>query len=217
MERVPEPEIMDEREQAEAYAIADFAAVNQAFADAFAARFPSFLRGRIVDLGCGPADIPIRIAKRIPGVRITGVDGSEAMLTHGREAVRSAGLADRIDLVAGFIPGAVDGPFDAVVSNSLLHHLHRPEVLWSEIGRLARPGAAVFVVDLMRPASVDAARTIVETYSGNERPILKRDFLASLCAAFTPDEVRRQLDEAGLSHLEVRATTDRHLTIAGER
>jgi hypothetical protein len=56
----------------------------------------------------------------------------------------------------------------------------------------------------------------VEAYAGAEPEILRRDFFNSLCAAFTPDEVRAQLREAGLA-LEVLDVEDRHLVARGRR
>ncbi|PIV81546.1 SAM-dependent methyltransferase, partial [bacterium CG17_big_fil_post_rev_8_21_14_2_50_64_8] len=60
MPRTPEPEVMDDPKRAEAYAEADFSEVNQAFVDNFLSAFPECKGKRILDLGCGPADIPIR-------------------------------------------------------------------------------------------------------------------------------------------------------------
>jgi ubiquinone/menaquinone biosynthesis C-methylase UbiE len=216
MDRVLEPELMDGGDQAAAYAVADFRDVNQAFVDRFQEIFSDFTRGRIADLGCGPADIPIRLCRALSGVAVTAVDGSKAMLAHAASAVSAAKLQDRIELIQGYIPGALGdrAGFDAVVSNSLLHHLPDPSVLWNEIARIGRKGAAVLVVDLMRPSSKDAAQKIVDTYAKDERPILKTDFFNSLCAAFTLEEVQAQLARARLS-LEVRATSDRHLLVAG--
>jgi hypothetical protein len=48
----------------------------------------------------------------------------------------------------------------------------------------------------------------------HEGPILREDFFNSSCAAFTVDEVRRQLAEAQL-HLDVAQVTDRHLLVRG--
>ena len=218
MNRIVEPELMDGAEQAEAYAIADFAEVNAAFVRSFRTRFPSFERGTIVDLGCGPADIAVRLARALLQVRVVAVDGSPTMLAHARTAVDGAGLTDRIEPRQSLLPGVQTRGrrFDAVVSNSLLHHLHDPQVLWSEIKRLVRTGGPILVVDLMRPTTVDDARRIVETYAGNERAILKTDFYNSLLAAFTVDEVRAQLRVAGLDgRLTVEPTSDRHLTVSG--
>ncbi len=80
--------------------------------------------------------------------------------------------------------------------------------------RLGRPGAAVYVMDLMRPDSPLAAREIVERVAPREHPILKEDFYNSLCAAFTVAEVRGQLESAGLP-LTVEAVTERHMRIKG--
>lgn len=212
MNRVLEPELMTDPEQAQAYAAADFATVNQGFVDRLRALFPALTRGHVVDLGCGPADIPIRLCRALPDVAVTGVDGSEAMLAPGRAAVAAAGLASRIRLLCARLPG-IERPaagYDAVVSNSLIHHLPEPAVLWHEIARIGAAGAPVLVADLHRPESVEHAREIVETYSGAEPEVLKRDFFHSLCAAFTLPEVRGQLAEAGLESFRAEMVSDRH-------
>jgi SAM-dependent methyltransferase len=105
--------------------------------------------------------------------------------------------------------------YDAVVSNSLLHHLHRPEGLWRAVRQQGRSGAAVYITDLMRPDSPEAARAIVDTYAAEEPEQLRTDFYNSLFAAFTPEEVAGQLREAGLAELEVAAVSDRHLRVRG--
>src|SRR5690242_21407872 len=74
MDRVLEPELMDDPKQAEAYARADFSEENQGFVDRFREYFPDFSEGRILDLGCGPADIPIRFAKQYPACQVFGVE-----------------------------------------------------------------------------------------------------------------------------------------------
>jgi ubiquinone/menaquinone biosynthesis C-methylase UbiE len=217
-ERVPEPaELMDGAEQARAYAAADFADVNQGFVDRFRATFPELSTGRVADLGCGPADIPMRLSRALPRIEILAVDGARAMLRLGRGAVTSAALADRVRLIVGRVPGLPfsDHRFDACISNSLLHHLRRPEALWSEIRRIARHGAPLFVMDLSRPATRRAAREIVERAAGDESPILKQDFYNSLLAAFTVDEVRAQLDAAGLEDCTCAIVSERHWLAAG--
>jgi ubiquinone/menaquinone biosynthesis C-methylase UbiE len=217
MNRIPEPEVMDDPAQAVAYAHADFAQVNQGFVDRFCAAFPDFSAGRVADLGCGPADIPIRLIRAVPAAHVTGVDASEPMLALARAAVAAAGLAARIALVEGHLPGLPlpAAGFDAVISNSLVHQLPDAAPFWQEVRRLGRPSAAILVVDLFRPDSPAAARAIVESYSGEEDPLLKRDFYNSLCAAFTPPEVTAQLRAAGLGHLHAQIISDRHWAVAG--
>jgi SAM-dependent methyltransferase len=107
-----------------------------------------------------------------------------------------------------------DHSFDAVLSKDMLHHLPDPQILWREARRLARPGAAVYVMDLVRPDSPLEAREIVARVSGGADPVLKEDFYNSLCAAFTVEEVRAQLRVAGLL-LHVELVSDRHMRVKG--
>ena len=82
-------------------------------------------------------------------------------------------------------------------------------------GRWAFPGGLVQIMDLTRPPSTAEAHAIVMRYSGSEPEVLRRDFFASLCAAFEPDEVRAQLRAADLPWLEVEPISDRHIAIHG--
>jgi ubiquinone/menaquinone biosynthesis C-methylase UbiE len=215
MERILEPEIMDGEAEASAYAHADFADSNQWYADHFISEYPDHL-GEIVDLGCGPGDVTLRIARIARNVRVVAVDGSAAMLDFARKAVDSAQLSNRITVHLGRLPG-LSLPahrFDAVLSKDMLHHLPDPQALWSEVRRLGRPGAAVYVMDLVRPDSPREAREIVERVAAHEHPLLKEDFYNSLCAAFTLEEIRNQLEQAALP-LTVEKVTERHLRING--
>ena len=219
MERVIEPELMDDAAQALAYAQADFAEPNQAFVDEFLTRFADSAPRTILDLGCGPADISARLAAALPDARVDALDGSQAMLDRARELLKSyPDAADRVNLVQSLVPvpaGTLPhARYDAVVSNSLLHHLHTPAVLWETVGELGASGSAVLIMDLFRPPSTSAAAAIVEQYAADEAPILKEDFYNSLLAAFTPAEVSAQLAAAGLE-LRVETISDRHLLVHG--
>jgi hypothetical protein len=117
----------------------------------------------------------------------------------------------------GVLPGArlPRENYDVIISNSLLHHLMNPQVLWGAVKLYAAPGAPVFIQDLKRPGSQKEAHKIVEKHSGNEPDILKRDFFNSLCAAFDIDEINEQLQTAGLYYLNVKTVSDRHVVISG--
>ncbi len=210
---------MDEVEQAQAYALADFAEPNERFVTYFEAACPGLTRGAVLDLGCGPGDIVLRLARRRPGLVVHGLDGSAAMLQCAAERLRQAPeLAGRVRFVHGLLPGAaLPLPrYQAVTSNSLLHHLHEPRHFWQAVCEAGAPGAAVVVMDLFRPPSTDAARAIVEQYAGGEPDVLRHDFFASLCAAFEPGEIEQQLAAAGLDALDVRAVSDRHVLVTGQ-
>ena len=117
----------------------------------------------------------------------------------------------------GIIPQCAlpEEAWQLVMSHSLLHQLHEPQVLWRTLADCAPSGCAVFIADLRRPTSELDARRTVRATSKNEPEILQRDFFNSLCAAFEPDEVRAQLTAAGLPQLEVRNHDPFHLSISG--
>src|SRR5215211_4920062 len=98
MDRVLEPELMDDDAQARAYAKADFSASNERFVAGLVQHFRPHLR-RIVDLGCGPADVDIRLAQAAPEARISAVDGSAPMIALARSAVIADGLEANIALI----------------------------------------------------------------------------------------------------------------------
>lgn len=212
LERTPEPELMDDAAQAEAYAKADFSEPHEHFVELFRECFPDPVEDAVLDLGCGPGDIACRFARAYPSATVHGLDAAEAMLAWGDAMIRKHGVAGRVRLFRGYLPGA-DLPrskYAVIISNSLLHHLADPRVLWNSIREYAAGGARVFVQDLMRPESEATARALTQTYAGDEAPLLRRDFLHSLHAAYTVEEVRRQLAGAGLEHFQVRPVSDRH-------
>jgi ubiquinone/menaquinone biosynthesis C-methylase UbiE len=99
MERVVEPELMVDPDQALAYSRADFTVPHEAAIERFAARFPGFTDGRVLDLACGPADVTVRFAGTHTGVTLLGVDGSAADLA----SLTVEPVSDRHLLVAGTV------------------------------------------------------------------------------------------------------------------
>ncbi len=217
MERIPEPELMDDPEQARAYASADFSEPHQAFVERFAQCFPGYSPRRVLDLGCGAADITIRFARAYPDCELTGADGAPAMLRLAHDAVTRAGLERRIRLSRARLPADAlpQRAFDTLISNSLLHHLHDPQVLWRALTDHAAPRATVFIMDLRRPETREQVSRLVQEYAGTEAEILKRDFSNSLLAAYRPEEITAQIGHARLSGLRVEAVGDRHLIVYG--
>ncbi len=210
---------MDSLEQAKAYAEADFAEPNERFISLFQDRFGQRqIRGIVADLGCGPADISIRFARIYTHCIVHAIDGSEAMLFFAKKAIMAQPehIRSRIKIYRAVIPEDTlpSEHYDIIISNSLLHHLRDPLVLWYTVRRYSRPGTVVMVMDLMRPESFRRAEEIVETYSHGEPEILKRDFLNSLCAAFRPEEVEEQIRRAELP-FKVEVVSDRHLLVSG--
>jgi len=217
MERVPEPELMLDEVQARAYAEADFEAPHSRCIELLHERCVLPPRGWALDLGCGPGDITLRLARALPDWHIDGLDGSPAMLAHASAAAARAGMTARVRFQRALLP--VDPPprarYDLIVTNSLLHHLADARVLWSSIMRWGGAGTGVFVMDLLRPSSDADAHALVQRYAATEPEILQRDFYHSLRAAYRPDEVRAQLAAADLARFTLEVVSDRHFIVWG--
>ena len=217
MQRCLEPELMNAAEQVLAYAAADFSAGDAATIrqiKALIGRSPALPQDPlVVDLGCGPGNITLLLAEALPQAKVIGIDGAERMLELARQRAKDQGLAIRFlqqDLrqVSGL-------KADLIVSNSLLHHLHDPAMLWSATRRLAAPCCRVLHRDLRRPDSLVELNQLEQRHLDAAPQILKRDFRASLAAAFELTEVRAQLQQAQLNGLDVVEEDDRYLVVSG--
>src|SRR5689334_10631972 len=84
--RVPEPEEMDSSDEVEVYnsaaAEAHLERIDNTFVEHVLRLLPSLQDWKLpaLDIGCGPAQIPIKLLKRMPKVRMVVLDGAPNML-----------------------------------------------------------------------------------------------------------------------------------------
>ncbi|MBI2804863.1 MAG: class I SAM-dependent methyltransferase [Planctomycetes bacterium] len=214
LQRILEPEVMDSAQEALDYDQMDHAPVNRVFVADFLAKGREFLA--VLDVGAGTAQIPIELCHRHPCVQVVAIDLAEEMLSVGRVNVERAGLAQRIQLQrcdAKRMPFE-DASFDAVISNSIVHHIPEPSTVFAEMVRVVKSDGLLFVRDLLRPVNDGTLRTLVETYAAGANAHQKQMFGDSLHAALTLDEVRDLVSRLGFPAESVRATSDRHWTWA---
>ncbi len=222
MERICEPELMQDVLQTEAYAAADFSSGDRAVLGRVEALLGDRGQGdggglSFVDLGCGPGNITFLLARRWPEASVLGLDGSDAMLRIAERRRRADPAAGRhLRFLQRRLPSPqLEGPCSAVISNSLLHHLHDPRVFWRSVRQLSGPATHVYVRDLRRPASQGELQDLVRRHTDSAPEVLRRDYAHSLRAAFTRSEVLTQLEAAGFDGLQVLEVDDRYLEIQG--
>ena len=107
MQRIPEPELMTDDAQCEAYASADFGVSNQAFVNIVRELIPKNA-ANVLDLGCGPGDVMIRLARACPSLKITAIDGSPVMIQLAQAAIEECGLSMAISARQGYVPAKAD-------------------------------------------------------------------------------------------------------------
>ncbi len=221
-----EPEVMDTAEDAHDYDSMDHSTVNRVFVDdllTFANECG--WRGRlfdaqrplnVLDVGTGTALIPIELCGREVACHITAIDLAAEMLKLADINIARANVSNRIQaeqIDAKHMPYAA-GAFDAVVSNSIVHHIPEPRAVFSEMRRVLRPSGVLFVRDLLRPQSLTEVDHLVATYAGRENAHSQQLFRDSLHAALSLVEVRELAAAFGISTDAVQQTSDRHWTLA---
>ena len=148
--------------------------------------------GAAADIGCGPGYLAIELARAAPGLHVTGVDLSNAMLAQGIENATLAGVAHAVDFRTGDAAAMPfpDGSLDLVVSTLSLHHWDDPVSVLDEIARVLRPGGTFLVFDLRR--DVGPAPWLLFWFAAHfVVPRALRHIgepLGSRNAAYTPDE-----------------------------
>jgi ubiquinone/menaquinone biosynthesis C-methylase UbiE len=212
--RVLEPEVMDRPEEAREYDAMDHSAVIARFVADFLGAHGAGRGGELLDVGTGPARIPIALCRADRHFKILGVDLAGPMLDLARRNAAGAGLVDRIRFARGDAKALPfpDGRFEAVVSNTIVHHIPDPAVALAEMIRLVAPGGTLMVRDLARPSDASSVEALVQLHAGSE-PIAARNLLRdSLNASLTLDEVRAIIADLGMSAEGVAMTSDRHWT-----
>ena len=178
---------------------------------------------RILDVGTGAADIPLRLDRRLRGEgwspRFVLADLHATTLRIARERIREhrGDAAGRFRLVRLDGPALpfVDGSFDLVLCANMLHHLERRGAarLLGEAGRVAALGW--IVSDLRRSRLALGLVRLVAATLWRREPFPRRDGPVSIRRAFTPPEMDGLMEEAGVHGSVLRTGPVRFLAAGG--
>ena len=134
----------------------------------------------VLDLGCGPGSLAVRLLDRIPAARVVAVDTDPLLLALGRAAyggrfglrfvdqdLRKPGWASALGL---------DRPADAAVSTTALHWLGAAQLraMYAELATVLRPGGLMLDGDHLKEdaSAVPALARLADAVS--ERAAVRR-------------------------------------------
>lgn len=169
----------------------------------------------ILDVATGTADVAIALAKVLPSSRITGVDLSAEMLAIGERKVKTERLEKQVSLVQGDCMALQfpDGSFDAVTVAYGVRNFEHLEAGYREMNRVLRHGGSITVIELSVPRS-PFVRPYYKFYTRCIIPavgrLMSRDTRAysylpeSIAAVPQGEEMRRIMEQAGFSRVEIR-------------
>jgi len=147
-ERIPEPELMEGKEQCIAYnqSLVDNKNALSRFIETYN-KYIGIFQGSVIDLGSGTANFIIELCKVHPNLTATCYEGSSAMIKIANKNISENNLQDRITIIQDNFFNA-KGKFDVVIANRVLHHINDTKSFWSLTNTLSKN---VLVCDLERP------------------------------------------------------------------
>ena len=125
----------------------------------------SLVKGeRVIDLGSGGGFDCFVAARQVEASgRVVGIDMTEEMLAKSRSTARDMGL-DNVEFRDGLIEEmpVEDGWSDVVISNGVINLCADKKKVFSEIGRVLRPGGALQFADIAngKPIPEEALRNV---------------------------------------------------------
>ena len=133
----------------------------------------------VLEIGSGPGELALEIARRLPGVEVVGIDLAEAMIDSAMQRARAQRSDDRVRflLADGAALPLPDASFDVAVSTLSLHHWAEPATVFAEIARVLRPGGVALIYDLRPFAYVRHELEVFLAATAFQRVELERDLV----------------------------------------
>lgn len=178
------------------------------------------IKGKALDVGCGPGNLVIEMARQAPGLTVTGIDPSREMVAIATGNAPRSGLASRVSFTEGAseaIPFP-DASFDLVVSTLSLHHWPAPVEGLREMVRVLKPGGRLLIMDFRRDLAVLPwfFLSVVQHFVLPSPARQLGEPLGSIKSAYTPLEAAHLAEQAGLRGWAI-TTGPAWLTIESQR
>jgi len=229
MERVPEPELMEEKEQVISYDKADFSEgevnlIKQINHYLLRKNISLSEKDLIVDLGCGPGNISEKLAIKWPNTAVVGIDGSKEMILRAEYKKNISTNQKKLKNLRYICSDIRDIKLDnflfkkeinLLVSNSLIHHITYIEDFFYTIKSLSSNSTVNFHKDLKRPLDEKSALELKAQCSKIYNETLTNDYYASLKASYTFKELKNFILQNDLSSLDVFEEGENYLIVYG--
>ncbi|MEU3186674.1 class I SAM-dependent methyltransferase [Streptomyces sp. NPDC006923] len=173
---------------------------------------------QVVDLGCGPGSLAVRLSQRLPDARIVAVDMDPVLLGLGRSLESDA--VRYVDAVIGE-PGwtdtlGLDGPLDAAVSTTALHYFpdRLLQTVYAQLARILRPGGVLVNADHLLQEAAELAAHVGHKRAGRQQAFAHEDWESWWAAAEQDPNLTALFHERRRRHNRQDGNRNNGLTLA---
>ncbi len=212
---------MEDVAGAEGYARADFEEAHSRVIDLFDAVFSGIeITGTVLDLGCGPGDVTFRFSRRFPEASFVAVDGSAAMIALARERRERSAAGANISFIETSLSGEAvpRRVYDAIISTSSTSiTCMTPLSCGKQSCATPCPGQKYLSMICFGPGTGNRRQTWLNIIRAGSRRCSDGTFTTLCSRHLSRPRSRISLFVCGLGALSVRAVSDRHMIVFGEK
>jgi demethylmenaquinone methyltransferase/2-methoxy-6-polyprenyl-1,4-benzoquinol methylase len=116
-------------------------------------QLPELSSGKILDVATGTGDMAFMIARKFPGVLVTGVDIAEEMLKIAGDKLKRKGLASQVSFATGDSENLTfeDNSFDCITVAFGVRNYENLQKGLQEMYRVVKPGGKVVILEFTKP------------------------------------------------------------------
>jgi len=161
---------------------------------------------RVLDIGCGIGGAARYIADQ-SGCNVSGIDLTPEYIAVAKTLTELTGLDDKVtfDVASALAMPYPDQVFDAAITLHVAMNIPQRAALYSEIARVLKPGATLYIFDVMKKSDGDLLFPV---------PWAETKDTSYLT---TPEEMCSLLEDAGFGIQEIGDRTDFALDYFRER
>jgi arsenite methyltransferase len=147
-----------------------------------------------IDLGSGRGNDVVRMAEIVgPDGFAYGIDSTPGMISKGKKTAEKLGVENVEFIHSGLEEIPLESSIaDLIISNCVLNHVTRKDLVWQEIYRLLKPGGRFTISDIY------ASEPVPAEYSSDPEAVAE-----CWAGAVTYDEYMDGIARAGFSSVDV--------------
>jgi len=164
-------------------------------------------QARILDVGCGPGWVSLKLAQRLPDAEIIGLDSNAELLNHSNQNKQQENIAN-----VNFINSKPENlsifsshSFDAVISFKTFHQWHDPYQAMNEFNRILKKNGKYAISDYRRDLKL-LAKVSIWFSSKTIPPDFRSHWKMMFLKCYSLEEILKILLKTELKDWKIRTT-----------